>query len=468
MVVASLLSGLLSSRVTWAQVPAPTEPAPAPTLQLQLSPPLTTARPSPAQWEAWRASMSRAPMPKKGCFKATYPNTEWQEVPCATPPLHPYPPARGRLPDTVGNGNDFAAQVSSGSISEAVGSFDSVAGVTSESGYVGGVPREVANSFSLQLNANTFTTSACSGAANPSACQGWQQFVFNNSSCIYNSGYVPCAYMQYWLIGYDTTCPTGWYTYVISSETDCYQSSSAPQVPVQTIADLGQLSLTGNAASGGMDTLVLETASDMYSTQNEDSVLNLAEGWRAAEFNVFGDCCSDEANFNSGSTIVVRTSVDNGTTNAPSCVEEGFTGETNNLTLVDSCSTIGGASPAITFEETTPTSVPAALLVTPSIGNFGNVKLRKQKVIKLDLKNLASTGGPSITISGASVTDFPVFGFINSKSTCSTGTVLAPKKKCVLAMGFQPSATGFQTDTLTIDDDADNAPQQIPLQGTGK
>ena len=30
-------------------------------------------------------------------------------------------------------------------------------------------------------------------------------------------------------------------------------------------------------------------------------------------------------------------------------------------------------------------------------------------------------------------------------------------------MRFQPSATGLQTDTLTIDDDADNAPQKIPL-----
>jgi hypothetical protein len=32
--------------------------------------------------EAWRASMGAAfPKQKKGCFKATYPKTEWEEVP---------------------------------------------------------------------------------------------------------------------------------------------------------------------------------------------------------------------------------------------------------------------------------------------------------------------------------------------------------------------------------------------------
>jgi len=107
-------------------------------------------------------------------------------------------------------------------------------------------------------------------------------------------------------------------------------------------------------------------------------------------------------------------------------------------------------------------------VVTPSSAKFGKVNLGKLKMIKLNLKNQAKKNGPSITISGASITDFPVFGFINSKSTCLIGTVLAPGKKCVLAMGFQPSVAGLQTDTLTVDNNADNAPQHVPLSGTGK
>jgi hypothetical protein len=232
-----------------------------------------------------------------------------------------------------------------------------VTGLTSVSDSTG------ASDFSLQLNANTFTTPACNGAAKPSACQGWQQFVFSNSGA---------AFMQYWLIKYGTTCPAEWYTYSPgASETDCYINSAAASVPVQPIADLAQLSLTANAVSGGLDTIILATGSEMYSAQGEDSLLSLAQGWQVAEFNLFGDCCSTEASLNSGSTIIVRTGVDDGTTNAPTCVTEGFTAETNSLTLVQPCCPYGGASPAIEFTESnvagaTATCTPLETVIAPS------------------------------------------------------------------------------------------------------
>jgi hypothetical protein len=300
--------------------------------------------------------MTRAPLPKAGCFKVSYPRTEWEQVPCTIAPPYPYPARGVGRGNTTGDGNDFAAQVS-GSISAAAGSFDSVTGVTSVSDSTG------ESDFSLQLNANFFTTPVCNGAANPSECQGWQQFVYSNS------GY---AFMQYWLIDYGTTCPAEWYTYSPgSSETDCYTNSAGVSVPAQPIADLAQLSLTGNAVSGGVDAIILSTGSEMYSAQGEDSFLSLAQGWRVAEFNLFGDCCSTEASFNSGSTIVVRTSVDDGTTNAPACVTEGFTAETNSLTLVQPCCPYGGASPAIEFTESnvagaTATCTPLETVTAPS------------------------------------------------------------------------------------------------------
>jgi hypothetical protein len=49
-------------------------------------------------------------MPKKRCFTAAYPNTEWQEVPCTTAPPYPQPPRRGPRPDVVGGSNDVGAQ----------------------------------------------------------------------------------------------------------------------------------------------------------------------------------------------------------------------------------------------------------------------------------------------------------------------------------------------------------------------
>ena len=80
---------------------------------------------------------------------------------------------------------------------------------------------------------------------------------------------------------------------------------------------------------------------------NQDSILNLAAAWQAVEFILVGDCCNSQANFNAGSTVVVRTTVHNGTTNAPTCLLTGYTGETNNLTLVGATALATGPSPAI-------------------------------------------------------------------------------------------------------------------------
>jgi len=292
----AVLTALMAAPEGRAQTPNPT------------TPPATTPQPSAKSLNDWRAGMARVPLPKKGCFTSSHPSTEWQEVPCTTAPARPYPPARGRRPDIVGNGNDVSAQVT-GHISEAIGSFDSVTGVTSESGDVGGSPPPQPNTFSLQINANFFTTSTCNGSANPQ-CRGWQQFVYTNSGV---------AFVQYWLIPYDTTCPAGWITFTFpgSSEIDCFQNGiNAALVPAQTIANLANLGLTGQANSGGTDTIIMAAGSNLYSAQNEDNVVNLAQGWQAAEFNIVGDGCGSQAIFNSGSTIVVRTSVDYGSPNA--------------------------------------------------------------------------------------------------------------------------------------------------------
>ncbi len=329
MLVASLLSGLSPSLASVAQS------APAPT------PPLATAQ--PPDLEAWRKDVARVPLPRKGCFTSSYPSAEWQEAPCTTAPAFPQPPARGPRPATVGNGADVSAEATTGHISEAVGSFDSVTGVTSEKGINPYTGSTEANIFSLQLNANFFATPTCNGASNPSNCQGWQQFVFDNAG--------GDAYIQYWLIDYNATCPSGWFTW----ETDCYTNSNAVSVPAQTIANLANLRVTGEAVSGGMDTFIMAAGSALYSVQNEDSVVHLAQGWQEAEFNVFGDGNGTEANFNSGSTIVVRTSVDYGSPNAPSCVAQGFTGETNNLSF--------GTAPAAHAEE-----LPAAVFTESSAG----------------------------------------------------------------------------------------------------
>ncbi len=221
--------------------------------------------------DAWRATMSRTPRPKNGCFTATYPNTNWQEVPCTTAPPHPYQPGGGPAPQSVGHGVDFSAKTTQ-LISSAVGSFDAVVGVTSLTGPDGD------NSYSLQLNTIPFTTSVCDGATNPTACSGFQQFIYSNSGALF---------MQLWLLGFGPNCPAD-FGHFPGHPNDCSQNSDAVTVPVQPLANLAQLRLTGTAVSGGMDTITLSTGSTLFSVTLPDNALNLSQGWSAAEFNIFG------------------------------------------------------------------------------------------------------------------------------------------------------------------------------------
>ena len=334
-------------------------------------PPLIAQDPSPVpaqpgSREAWHESMVRTPLPGKGCFKASYPSTDWQEVPCTTPPSYPLgrTGVGGNNSDTVGNtSGDFAAQVP-GLIVTAEGSFISVTPGISEEGNTYYTPpntppnncsvptkTNVANTFTLQLNTNIFPISLTSVCIDPVYVKcGWQQFVFDNYAAVAKNGQqLAQAYMQYWLIGYGAACLPGW----SQSSSGCYRNSpSSAPIPAQTMADLSGITIMATADSGGTDTLIVQTAGGDLTALGSDSLLHLAQRWDAAEFNIFGDGCASQANFSSGSTIVVKTSVVDSSLDTPTWVQESFTGETDNLNLVPTPCVYGKPSPAIEFMET--------------------------------------------------------------------------------------------------------------------
>jgi len=278
------------------------------------------------KFDAWRKSMARVRLPHKGCFKTSYPNMEWREVPCTAAPERSYPP---RLLYTVGSAVDFSAVVA-GHIASATGSFDAV-NVTSENN--SGNP----DTYSLQLNSEYFVSPACAGAANPNVCKGWQQFIYSTT--------LASAFIEYWLIDYAAPCPAGWSTVSVH----CVKNSTAIPVAAEPIANLMLLSLTGTASAGGSDTLMISTSNGDLSAMYQDDELTLSQGWKLAEFGIFGDGGGSDATFNAGATMAVRTTVDDGTSNAPTCELEGFTSETNNLNLVPPCCPYGGAFPAVVF-----------------------------------------------------------------------------------------------------------------------
>jgi hypothetical protein len=270
--------------------------------------------------QSWRATISHTPTPAQGCFEATYPLTVWRQTACVTAPSRPYVPATGTHggAQTTGDGNDYAL-VSPTVASAMVGSFPKAKNLNTESD--GGQ-----NVYSIQLNSNFMSNDqACATANVPANCQGWLQFVYSSSE--------HQSFMQYWLIHYSggsVHCPSGWNTF----STDCWKNSAGKGTPQEPIADLPQMSMSGTAVAGGVDTLVFTDGANAFSTTGQDSVMFLGNGWTESEFNIIGDGGGSAATFSAGTKLTVKIDVTNGSKAAPVCqANDGTTGETNNLTL---------------------------------------------------------------------------------------------------------------------------------------
>ncbi len=346
-----MATGILAMPSARAAEQAAPTPVQKPSTEPVRQPPIAASR------EEWRAAMKKLAVPRKGCFKSSFPRVEWQEVPCAVAAPHPFPRRGSPAPDTVGNGTDFSARVA-GSMSSAEGSFDPGTvvppGETGQSSGSGG--SAIADAYSLQLNTNTFNNPQCGGV--PSC--GWQQVVFSNKTLPHQ------LIMQYWLIGIGT-CPSAAWTLTGSG---CFiNSGAATTAASEPATNLPNMTLTLTAVPGGLDTATLWDGSNAYTVTNNDSFLNLSSSWTDVEYNVVGDCCFFSANFAANTTMIVRDTTHNGTTNAPMCELEGFTGEVNNLTLVGTPALGTGPSPAIVFTQSNVPGTPASCSAASGIGD---------------------------------------------------------------------------------------------------
>jgi hypothetical protein len=303
-------------------------------------PAFAAASPSQLPQAQWQDQIANLPTPGGGCYHASYPVLQWQATPCVVAPPVPVAPqlptgggpavtpTRGG-PATIGNGADYSAQVT-GTTSKATGTFKGVSRGITEAGQIGGVGGQVTDAFTLQLNTQFFTDPpACSGAAVPSQCEGWQQFIY----AFHYSGTTNEVFMQYWLLYYDNTCPGGWFTYNTGGYTFCYTNSPATTYGALPTNTLGHTTFVGQAASGGNDTVSLTSPSGASSVSNSDSKLDLSAFWNTTEWGVFGDAGGAQANFGAKATLEPVTTLQGTSSSAPTCLSQGFTGETNNLSF---------------------------------------------------------------------------------------------------------------------------------------
>ncbi len=305
---------------------------------LLLTTPLSTEAASvpsgAAPTEAWRTAIAETPVPGSGCFTAEYPSSAWTQVACQKAPARPLAPASRSGGRVIGNGNDFAAETTA-PISSAVGSFPKITGLTQETA------DGASDTYSLQLNSSYYTAPVCDGAKVPSQCRAWMQYAYIN-----NAPSPGAAFMEIWLINYGNKCPSGWGAYA----TDCYYNSDAVNLPNQDLSALDGITVEGATVADGNDTVTVTAAKKAYAVTMPDSNIDLAGNWNTAEYNIFGDGGGDEAVFNPGTKMTVKVKLNDGSSDAPTCITDGFTLESNNLGL-NRCKTKGGKKPSITFTQ---------------------------------------------------------------------------------------------------------------------
>lgn len=297
--------------------------------------------------DRWHAQMLKQAAPEVGCHQVEYPSTDWLEVECGTPGTGSAQAAHGPLlrdnVRTVGNGHDWVVNVTNGLLGQVTGSFEDVSGVTS----VVDSLTHADNTYSLQLNTNFFRSPECPESS-PS-CLGFQQAVYSANGV--NPG---SLLVQYWLIDYNNdgqTCPSGW----DSANNNCVvNASQQPSVDPTTTADLSEMELTMTTDAGGNDHVILRIGNTLHSASvvSPDNMVSLAEGWTQAEFNIFGNGGSGEAEFNAGSSMKVRLEINEYSGGTLSCEIAGYTAETNSLDLSNDCQQVPHQNPpSFTFTQ---------------------------------------------------------------------------------------------------------------------
>ena len=339
----------------------------------QTPPPKDHPRPNAVERKSYETRMMATHPAKTGCFEAHFPDEHWVETPCLAAPHTPNQHhAPGPHPNTVGDGTDWFATVTSGTISQVTGSFDSVSGVVKLLGPILGDTSVVhPNVYAMQMNSNTYTPSIC-GTLTDCA---WVQFIFSQTQC----GSSPCAFIEYWLLNHTSPCPTNasWTYYdgsVPGTTPGCYLNTPSKSLAAVPLSDLGSLRVIAKT-QGGNDIVTISDVSGTLGSQSNPSIANLSSGWTGVEYNLVGDCCSTETFFTSTTTasLTLRVATVNGTTNAPNCASTftGTTAESNNLNLTGSCTPVSGSAPAIVFTESGGGSLPAGVSVgDPHVTTF--------------------------------------------------------------------------------------------------
>jgi hypothetical protein len=117
-------------------------------------------------------------------------------------------------------------------------------------------------------------------------------------------------------------------------------------------------------------------------------------------------------------------------------------------------------NPTTTIALTVTASGPVVTL-TPTSLVFGNTVVGTTATGKT--VKLTNTGSSTLNISSIVVSG----DFAPVTSTKPCGSTLAAGANCIIKVTFTPTQLGTRTGNITINDNASNSPQTVPLSGTG-
>jgi hypothetical protein len=326
---------------------------------------------------AWQKTLKNTPPAQPGCYQASYPTMQWQQTAC-TPPQNPVP--SGRVPvstDSAGeiaslpvlNGGYQAYAGSGGAIQSAEGSFIDVTGVTN---IVDEVFSPYQNVYALQINSNTFIVPGGSDVCDSTgSCSVWVQFVYQNYGIANGT-----LGMEYWVFG-SRSCASPLTSFASGVCWYPYKQTISGQV----ISNFNnQIKMSGQTVNG-QDAVIMIIGGQAYSVLTPSVVNEFSQSWESAAFNVYGYGNGSYIDFNDGSTLTVRTKINDGGTVAPSCSFGAGGGvEGNNLNYLSTCCPYGGGEPSIAFVEgtaATPLTYPTCLTqlgsntITPTVSSGG-------------------------------------------------------------------------------------------------
>jgi len=278
-----------------------------------LSPVLSAPVPS-AKLKQWHQQIQANLPSEEGCFGSTYPDTDWHNIPCHSPPER-YPGShRQQSPASVvgipsrvapiikskgessvigygGSGYTLVAPPST-LITQATVSFPSMTNLTAINDVAlpfGGSLGRGLNNYTLQINSNEVPISKNTYCA--ASCKAWLQFVVTNSQYGVTAPFgFTNIFMQAWVITNDKKdCQTGWeWSTGPGGGSGCvknYPNGGGFPNPI-SLADLKTLSMTASINSG-MASLVVHIGTQSKAFNNMD-LTSVGLGWTQYDFNLYG------------------------------------------------------------------------------------------------------------------------------------------------------------------------------------